>query len=374
MVEVHVASAACARFGRRAEPLLELLTEAAVKALEGKEVEAIFVGAQNPEEFAGSGNLATMLVDALGQSPRGACRVENASSSGAAVFHRAYDSVASGRHRAVLVAAGEKMTGLPTERVTGILAEVLSPVERALGLTMASLAALTARAYMHRFGLTREELALVPVKSHENAMLNPIAHFQKRITVEEVLASRIVADPLRVYDCAPVSDGAAAAVLTSDPGEVTVAGIGHGTDLVAVQHREDILGLRATREAASQAYRMAGLGPGDIELLEVHDAFSILELIDLEDLGFYAKGEARQAMVKGETGLGGSLPVNVSGGLKARGHPVGASGLAQITELYDQLTRNAGKRQVDGARVGLAQSIGGFGCNNLVTILRRVGA
>jgi acetyl-CoA C-acetyltransferase len=374
MPDVRIASAACTRFGRRPETLVELLAEASARALGGREVEALFVGCQNPEEFSGTGNLATALCDALALAPRPAVRVECASSSGAAVFEQAAWSVDSGRYRSVLVVAGEKMTHLPTGRVSGILAEVLSPVERALGLTMASLAALSARAYMHRHGLTREELALVPVKSHSNALLNPVAHLQKAISVQDVLESRLVSDPLRVYDCSAVSDGAAAAVLTSGAGPVGVAGIGHGTDALAVQHREDLCSLRATREAARQAYGQAGLGPGDIDVVEAHDAFSILELIDLEDLGFFGKGEARKALVKGETKLGGSLPVNVSGGLKARGHPVGASGLAQIVELFDQLTGSAGKRQVDGAAVGLSQSIGGFGCNNLVTILRRVGA
>jgi acetyl-CoA C-acetyltransferase len=373
MPGVRVASAGCIRFGRRAEPLLELLTESCTKALEGNTVDALYVGAQNPEELAGFGNLATGLADALGLTPLGAVRVENASSSGAAVFQQAFHSVASGRYRSVLVAAAEKMTHLSTDRVNGILSGVLSPLERRLGLTMASLAALTARAYMHRFGLTREELSLVPVTSHENALLNPLAQFQKRISVEEVMASRPVADPLRVYDCAPVSDGAAAVVLTSGSGAVEVAGIGHGTDMLAIQHRKDLSGMRATREAARQAYDMAGLGPGEIDVAEVHDAFSILEIVDLEDLGFYRKGEAKEAFKKGETGLAGPMPVNLSGGLKARGHPVGASGLAQIVEIFDQLSRNAGKRQLDGANAGLAQSIGGFGCNNLVTILRRCG-
>lgn len=374
MSGIRVASAACTRFGRRGESLVELLAEASRGALGGIEVEALFVGAQNPEELAGTGNLATALADELALAPRPAVRVECASSSGAAVFEQAARAVASGRYRSVLVAAGEKMSHLPTGRVSAVLAEVLSPLERALGMTMASLAALSARAYMHRYGLTREELSLVPVKSHANAVLNPVAHFRKAITIQEVLDSRPVADPLRVYDCSAVSDGAAAAVLSSERGEVRVAGIGHGTDVLAVQHREDLCTMRATREAARQAFAESGIRPAEVDVVEAHDAFSILELIDLEDLGFFPRGEAGRALVRGDTLPGGRLPVNVSGGLKARGHPVGGSGLAQIVELFDQLSGNAGRRQVDGAAVGLAQSIGGFGSNNLVTILRKVGA
>ena len=373
MPDVNIASAACTRFGKRPETLVELLAEASSKALEGIEVDALFVGAQNPEEFAGTGNLATGLADELALTPKPAVRIECASSSGAAVFEQAVMSVASGRYEKVLVAAGEKMTHLPTARLTGILAEVLSPIERSLGLTMAALAALAARAYMHRYGLTREELALVPVMSHQNAMNNPIAHLQKVISVQDVLESRMVADPLRMYDCSPVSDGAAAVVISRGAGAVNVLGIGHGTDHLAIQHRADACSLRATKEAAARAFKAAKIGPKDIDVVEAHDAFSILELIDLEDIGFFAPGQARRALVKGELAPGGSLPVNLSGGLKARGHPVGASGLAQIVELHQQLTKNAGKRQLDGARTGLSQSIGGFGCNNLVTILGKGG-
>ena len=371
MPDVNIVSAACTRLGKRPESLLELLAEASRSALDGIRVDALFVGSQNPEEFSGTGNIATALADELALTPKPAVRVECASSSGAAVFEQAVMSVASGRYDKVLVAAGEKMSHLPTARLTGILAEVLSPVERSLGLTMAALGALAARAYMHRHGLTREELALVPVMSHQNALNNPVAHLQKAITAQDVLESRMVADPLRVYDCAPISDGAAAAVVSKGSGAVNVLGIGHGTDHLALQHRADACSLRATREAAIMAFQAARLGPRDIDVVEVHDAFSILELIDLEDIGFYAAGQARNALIKGELASDGARPVNLSGGLKAKGHPVGASGLAQIVELHQQLTGNAGKRQLDGAKTGLSQSIGGFGCNNIVTILGR---
>ena len=252
-----------------------------------------------------------------------------------------------------------------------VLGRVLADSEIVLGMTMPSLGALVARLYMERHGLTREALAKVPVKAHRNAMANPLAHFRKEVTVERVLESPMVADPLRVFDCAPVSDGAAAVLATAGRTDVEVAGIGHGTDRLALADRRGD-GLRATQLAAQRAYADAGLAPGDVDLAELHDAFSILEIIDSEDAGLFPRGEGWRAMEEGMTAIDGELPVNVSGGLKARGHPVGATGLAQVVELVWQLRGEAEGRQLDGIQVGLAQNIGGFGCNNVVTILRRV--
>jgi acetyl-CoA C-acetyltransferase len=278
-------------------------------------------------------------------------------------------AVRSGLCESVLVVAGEKMTTADAPKAQRILTEILTTDERGYGLTMAGLCGMIARRYMHETGLTREELATIPVKSHHNASLNPMAHFQKEITVETVLSSKLVADPLRMYDCAPISDGAVAAVISSHGGDVKVRGLGHGTETIAVVDRPNLLTFGANIEAARMAYHMSGLKPKDIDIAEIHDAFSVLELINSEDMGLFPHGQAWKALNNGTTQLNGDLPINTSGGHKARGHPVGGSGLAQICELFLQLTRNAGKRQVDGVKVGLAHNMGGFACNNIVTIL-----
>jgi acetyl-CoA acetyltransferase len=370
LVDVYVSSIGMTRFGKRDEGLLELMVLAAEQALEGKHVDALFVGCQNPEEFCGLANISTRVASELGHAPRPAVRIENSSASGAAAFMSGVIAIMSGLCESVLVVAGEKMTGVDTPRAQRILTEILTPDERSYGLTMAGLCGMIAKRYMHENGLTREDLALIPVKNHHNATLNPLAHFHKEITVEDVLASRMVADPLRMYDCAPISDGAAAAVISSHGGDVEVAGFGQGTETMAVVDRGSLLSFRANTEAARMAFHTAGLRPSDVNVAEIHEAFSILELINSEDIGLFRRGESWKAMKKGETQLNGRLPINTSGGHKARGHPVGGSGMAQICEIFLQLTGNAGKRQVDGAKVGLTHNMGGFACNNIVTILK----
>ncbi len=359
------------RFGKRTESLPDLFLEASHKALKDSELEdvdAIYVGSMNPDEFTGDSNISAVIADHIGIM-KPSLRVETSSSTGASVFHAAYMAVASGYHENVMVLAGEKMTHLPTQTTTTILAKVISPEERAYGATMPALAALVTRRYMHTFGLDRETLALVAVKNHHNGSLNPYAHFQKEIDLDSVISSRIISDPLKLYDCAPISDGACAVILSASKGDVRVSGMGHATDTLALSHRESLTGFRSTQVAARRAYSMAKINASDIHVAEVHDAFTTFEIIDCEDLGFFNEGEGGQALREGLTALDGEMPINPSGGLKARGHPVGASGLAQIIEIYWQLCGVAGKRQVDGARLGLTQSIGGLTNNNLVTIL-----
>jgi acetyl-CoA C-acetyltransferase len=211
----------------------------------------------------------------------------------------------------------------------------------------------------------------VAVKNHAHGVRNPWAHFQAPVTLAGVLESRVVADPLRLYHCCPISDGAAAVVLRAEPGPVRVAGIGQGGDYLALRYRDDFTGFRATRAAGEAAYRMAGFGPERVEVAELHDAFAPFELIAMEDLGLAPAGKATRMLAHDETALGGRLPVNPSGGLKARGHPLGGTALAQVVELYWQLTGQATGRQV-AARVGLAHSIGGLATSNWVTLLERV--
>lgn len=374
MPAIYVAGVGCTRFGRLDASLLALLAEAAQQALHDagvEEVDLIVVGAMNPEEFTGDGTLAPLFASFLGKAHTPAFRVETGTSSGAGAFAAACAAIAAGFARTALVVAGEKMTGLATPRVAEILSRMIDPTERRYGATMPALAAIVTRAYARAHHLDARALALIPVKNHRNGARNPLAHFQAEITVEDVLGSRLIADPLRLYEVCPISDGAAAAVLTAERRPVRVAGIGQGSDHVALRHRRSLTSFRATQEAARRAYAMAGVGPRAVQVAEVHDAFTPFELINMEDLGLAEAGKAVRALVKGETALEGRLPVNPSGGLKARGHPVGASGLAQIVEIVWQLRGEAGGRQVREPRLGLAHSIGGLASVNWVTILTR---
>lgn len=361
------------RFGRRREPLEALLLEA-LDALERAgpllPLDAVLVGTMNAEEFAGSGNLATFVTDAVGASGVPALRLETASSSGAALVHEAAWRIRSGRARRVLCLAGEKMAGHSTPETTRILAEVLAREERQCGASMPALAALCARRYLHEFHAKPEVFSEVAVKAHANAVRNPYAHFQEPITLEQARESRLVADPLRLYDCSPISDGACAAVV-AEAGPVRIAGLGQATDVLPLQDRDALTSFAATRAAASEAFALARCRPAEISVAEVHDAFTPFELIGAEDLGLFKPGGAAEATSSGETALGGRLPINPSGGLKARGHPVGASGLAQLIELFWQLTGEAGGRQIDGARLAVAHSLGGFANNNFVTVVER---
>jgi acetyl-CoA C-acetyltransferase len=369
--DVWIAGAGMTRFGRREESLPDLFAEAARVALSDAGIErpdAIVVAAMNPEEFTGAGNYGSLIATHLGFSRVPAIRVETATSSGMAAIYTGFADIAAGLHRRVLVVGGEKMSHLPTPRVSEIIGRSIDPYERRYGTTMPALAGLITRAAMHRHGLTLREISQVPVKNHLNAARNPYAHFQHAVTLEEVMESRVVADPLRLYHCCPISDGAAAVVLSADATKVRVAGIGQGMDAIAVRYRSDVTTFVATQTAAQAAYRMAGFGPERVEVAEIHDAFSPFELISLEDTGLLPTGKAGRATLDGETALDGRLPVNPSGGLKARGHPLAATGISQVVELTWQLRGEATGRQV-AARVGLAQSIGGLATNNWVLLV-----
>src|SRR5437667_7190553 len=371
MLDVWVAGAGMTRIGRRSESLPDLMAEAAHAALRGAGLErpdAIVVAAMNPEEFGGHRNFASYVATHMGFAETPAIRIETATSSGAAAFYAGFAQIAAGLRRAVLVVGGEKMTHLETPRVSELIGRSIDPYERSYGATMPALAGLVARALMARRGVAPRELAQVAVKNHANALRNPYAHFRRAVTIEEVLDSRMVADPLRLLHCCPISDGAAAVVLTAARAAVRVAGIGQGTDTLAIRHRDVLTSFRATRAAALAAFAMAGFGPERVDVAELHDAFTPFELISLEDLGLVPAGKAGRGTLDGATGLDGRLPVNPSGGLKARGHPLAATGLAQIVECVWQLTGRAEGRQVR-ARIALAQSIGGLATNNWVTLL-----
>ncbi|PWU21741.1 MAG: acetyl-CoA acetyltransferase [Candidatus Rokuibacteriota bacterium] len=371
MANAWIAGAGMTRFGKREEPLPDLMAEAALLALGDAGIErpdAIVVAAMNPEEFTGEGNYGSLIATHLGLSRVPTLRVETATSSGMAAVYSGFASIAAGLHTSVLVVGGEKMTHLSTPRVSEIIGRSIDAHERSYGSTMPALAGLVTRAAMQRRGFTLKEISQVAVKNHGHAARNPYAHFQDPVTLDAVMESRLVADPLRLFHCCPISDGAAAIVLTAEPRPVRIVGIGQGTDSIAVRYRSDLTSFRATQAAAGAAYRMAGFGPERVDVAELHDAFASFELISLEDTGLVPPGKAGRATLDGETAVGGRLPINPSGGLKARGHPLAATGIAQLVELVWQLRGLAEGRQVE-ARVGLAQSIGGLATNNWVTLL-----
>jgi acetyl-CoA C-acetyltransferase len=378
-MDVYISGAGMTKFGRSKETLQRMMAEAASSALKKSQLEkvdAIYLGVMNVEEFVGDSNFAVLLADTLGLTGIPSTRVETASSTGAGAFEAAFYPVASGHMKQVLVLAGEKMTHLPTAKTTRILSEVIDRSERRYGATMPALAAMIAQKYAREFNLSllklEDILSQVAIKNHSNGSFNPYAQFRKIITKEDYLKSQMVAYPLRLYDCAPITDGASAIILTSQPTPIKVSGIGHATDTAAVRYRASLTSFNSTKEAAQKAYTMAQLNPSDIQFAEVHDAFTLFEIIGTEDLGFFPPGNGWKALEEGITHLRGRLPINPSGGLKARGHPVGASGLAQLVEIIYQLRGEAGReRQLERAEIGLAQSIGGLGNNNLVTILER---
>ena len=376
---VYVSGAAMTPFGKSESSLADLLIKAGRGALadaKTESVDAVYLGIMNPAEFTGDSNLAALVADRLELPGVPSSRVETASSTGMGVLETAFYAVASGYVKRALVIAGERMTHLPTSQTTKILARVIDKVERQYGASMPALAAMIARRYAADFNLSDEELGqalcAVAVKNHANGSLNPYAQFRKVLTAEKYYDSKVISDPLRIYDCAPITDGAAAMVLSLDKTGVGLVGMGHATDTLAVGRRGKLTSFNSTKQAAMKAYRMANVNPEDVDMAEVHDAFTAFEIIGSEDLGFFEAGQGARAAMDGKTARNGEMPINASGGLKARGHPVGASGLAQVVELVWQMRGQVEpERQLERTRVGLAQSIGGLANNNLVTILMR---
>jgi acetyl-CoA acetyltransferase len=377
-MDVYISGVGMTKFGRSKEPLEKMMAEAASYALKEAQLErmdAIYMGVMNVEEMVGDSNDATLLADTL--SLTGVpTRVETVSSMGAGAFETAFSAVASGHMQNALVLAGEKMTHLPAAKANRILSEVIDRTERRYGATMPALAAMIAQKYGREFNLSMLKLenilAQVAIKNHSNGSLNPNVQFRKTINKEDYLKSQMVSYPLRLYDCAPITDGASAIVLSSQPTLIKVSGIGQATNAVAVRYRVSFTSFKSTKEAALKAYTMAQINPSEIQFAEVHDTFTPFEIIGTEDLGLFSPGEGWKALEEGITHLQGRLPINPSGGLKARGHPVAASSLAQLVEIVYQLRGEAGReRQLEKAEIGLAHSMGGLGNNNFVTILER---
>ncbi len=385
MREVAIIGAGETKYGEHWEKSLrDLAVEAGLKAIEdssiyAEDIQAIFGGNMSAGSFVGQDHVGALIADfaGLAETKIPAMRVEAACASGAAALHAGYLAVASGMYDLVLVGGVEKMTDLPGNMATDILAGAADREwEVFLGATFPALGAMMARRYMHEYGLKIEQLALLPVIAHEHGSRNPDAHLRNKITVDTVLNAPMVADPLTIMHCSPVSDGAAAVVLapaemakkyTDTPIKISASAVAN--DYISLHSRPSLTTQVATVEAGKRAYKMAKKEPKDIDFVELHDAFSIIALEALEDLGFAKKGEGIKLAEEGELNLGGKLPYNPSGGLKAKGHPVGATGVGQVVEIVKQLRNEAEGRQVDGAEVALAHNVGGTATTTVVHIL-----
>jgi acetyl-CoA C-acetyltransferase len=392
MRPVVIAGIGMIPFERRDEDsLVDMLAAASLRAMDdaglgNRPVDAVYVGNMASGLFNHQVSVASSLVDRLNLMPAAADRIENGPASGGSAIKNGFLAVASGYYDVVLVAGGEKMREVIGPKATDIVAAMTHPqAEYIYGVTLPAMAGMFARLYMEQYGITRDTLADVSIKNQANGLLNPYAHIQMKITKEGILThpqahinNPVVADPLHLYDCCPVSDGAAAVLLTTPEIAkelkkpiVSLAGVGQATDTQTLQERADPTDLKAVTLAAQKAFSMAGIKPKDIDVAELHDAFTILEIAESEHAGFFKKGEGGKAVSAGETQIGGKLPINPSGGLKARGHPVGATGVAQVVELVWQLRGEAGERQVQNAANGFSLNFGGFGNNVLAFVLRR---
>jgi len=406
--EVAVVGGGMTRFHHRAhadKTSRELFVDAALEAkgsvdngFDLKEVEALFVGNFSSDAFEGQSHTAALMADWLGISPVPASRIEDACASSGVAVNVAAMAIASGAYDVVMVGGVEKMRGLSTEGVTDTLAMAADAIyEVGVGFTFPGLYATLASAHFAEYGSTWEQLAAIAIKNHHNGSLNPKAHFQREIIdIAKRLGERkqvsfsdeldflrstlnpYVAYPLRLFDCCPISDGASTLILvagekareyTDTP--VFIRGIGQASDTMALHDRENLTSLKATRLASDQAYKVAGIQAGDVGAADVHDCFTIAELLATEDLGFFPKGEGGKAAVDGRTALDGDVSVNPDGGLKAKGHPVGATGAAMAYEMFKQLRGEAGGHQVKGVEYGLAHNVGASGATVSVQVYGR---
>ena len=334
--------------------------------IDAKKIDALFVGNMLSGILGGQEHLGAFFTEELGLSVP-AFKIEGACASGGLAVHNAINSVLANQYETVLVLGIEKMTDHKPEDVATALMGAGSEEERSAGATFPGLYAIMARAHMKEYGTTQEQLASVAVKNHYHASLNPNAQFRNPITIEQVMRSSKIADPLKLLDCSPISDGASALVITRKKARIEMKASIVATDTLGLAQRKSLTELKATQEAAKKAYEQAGISSKDIDIAEVHDCFTIAEILAMEDLGFYKKGKAAEVVGKTK-----ELVINPSGGLKGCGHPVGATGIKQIVELVEHLRGSAGERQVKNAKIGLAHNVGGSGATAVVHILCKV--
>ncbi len=378
MRDVYVIGCGMTKFGEIWESSFrDLFVEAGLKAIKDAGVDhldSMYVGTMTSGLFIGQEHVGALMADYLGMAPIPAVRVESACCSGGMAVRMGFLDIASGNSDIVLAGGVEKMNdGADVTFALSTAAD--QEYECYHGVTFPGLYAMIARAHMNRYGTTRDQLAQVAVKNHFNGSMNPNAQFPRKVTLEQVKSAVLVADPLTVLDSSPVSDGGACVILASEEVArklqkpmVKIIGSGVATDSLALDQREDITALNAVKVSAERAFKMAGLKTTDIDLAEVHDCFTIAEICILEELGFAKRGKGGLFTEQGHTALTGKIPINTSGGLKSKGHPVGATGVAQVVEIFEQLTGKSGERQIKNAKIGLAQNMGGSGASSVTHI------
>jgi acetyl-CoA acetyltransferase len=383
MRRVAVIGVGMTKFGKHERNSAELFAEAARDAITDAEIspsaiQALYYGNVTGGEGERQLHTSPLAASLLGLTNIPTTRFENACATSHVAFRHAVMEVAAGISDVVLVGGGERVLHIPTDHATEYFAFCSdASYEQPVGLTFPGVFALIARAHMEKYGTTEEQMAHVAVKNHRHGVHNPKAQFRKEITLETVLRSAYVADPLKLFDCCPFTDGGAAVVLASEEvarrhkRSIWVLGSAAASDTMFMHEKRDLSRVTATERAALGAYRQAGKGPEDVDVVELHDCFTIAEIVATEGLGFFEPGMGGIAAEKGWTSVGGKIPVNPSGGLKSKGHPIGATGAAQICEIVTQLRGEAGPRQVEGARVGLTHTLGGNTATVLVSLFGR---
>ena len=383
MRRVAVIGVGVTKFGKHERTSGELFAEAAVDALADAElppgaIQALYYGNVVGGETEHQLHTGPQAASILGIPTVPTTRFETACASSHAAFRHAVMEIAAGVSDIVLVGGGERVLNVPTAESTEYFAYASDASwEQPLGLTFPGVFALVARAHMTKYGTTEEQMAAVAVKNHKHGTMNPKAQFRKEITLETVMKSPYIADPLKLYDCCPFTDGGAAVVLASEEvarsrkRAIWVLGTAAASDSMLLGDKKDLSRVMATERAAKAAYQQAGKSPTDVDVVELHDCFTIAEIVATEGLGLFEPGTGGIAAERGWTSLGGKVPVNPSGGLKSKGHPIGATGAAQIAEIVTQLRGEAGPRQVDGARTGVTHTLGGNTATVLVSLFGR---
>ena len=384
MEKVCVLGAGSTKYGNLDDSLSDITIQASAQAIESagilpKEIKAGYIsnvfGVADKQV-----HLGPVVMSNLGIPERPSLTIESACGSGSVSFREAFANVAAGFYDAVLVTGVEKVTHTGTEWTTTYFSYCSDFFyEGGSGASFPGLFASMARAYLSEFKATEEDFAAVAVKNHDNGLLNPKAHLRRKITIDDVMNSPVVASPLKLYDCCPFSDGASSVILCNEKfakehnkDYIQVIGSGRGGSSAALQGREHLTTIPSTKIAAEAAYKMAGIRPKDVDFAEVHDCFTVAEIIDSEDLGFFEEGQGVQGVRDGQTKRDGEIPINPSGGLKSKGHPIGATGVGQVVEVFEQLTGKADERTVKDAKIGLTHNFGATGASCAVHIFQSV--